>query len=163
MGKMYDTVKERLDELEYHYNVDDSVFRMGVRGENTNMNVTIITDEDKELFMVNVALPQKAVETRMVEVIKWVNHFNFWCVLGVFMVDDRDGEIVFRITETMDEGAINKSIVDACLSTAMCTADNAYPDLIKAMFHEEEQIVAPATEELPAEEIARFSHSQFNS
>lgn len=134
MGKIYDTIKETLDALEYTYHNDEDAFRMGVRGENTNMDVLLIADEQKELLMLSVGCPQKAVDRYMAELLQWMNHFNYWSVLGAFMVDDRDGEIVFRITLSLDEGAVNTSIISACLATAMATVDDSYPKIVKVLF-----------------------------
>lgn len=136
--KIYNTIKKSLDDFDFKYNVDDDgVFCMGVHGENTNMNVVVLADEVKELMMINVKYPQRAIDRRMAELLKWINHFNYWSVLGAFMVDDRDGEIIFRITLSLDDGAVNSSIISACLSTAMAVADDSYPRIIKVLFQDD--------------------------
>lgn len=44
--KIYNTIKKYLEDSDFKYNVDDDdVFRMGVHGENTNMNVVVLADD----------------------------------------------------------------------------------------------------------------------
>lgn len=135
MGKMLETVKMALADAEVHYGEEtDGLIHFGVRGDNTNLNMHIVCDEEQSLLNIRLSYPQKAPESKYARLALWMVEKNFHTALGAFSLDTTDGEIVFRITETLDENAINMSIVHACVSTAMGYCDKVYPEIIKVLF-----------------------------
>lgn len=161
MKKIFDTVKATLEGFELHFSEENDVIRTGVRGDNTNMTVQVVTDEEKELLFVNTSLPQKIGETNYAKVLRWINSTNYHLVLGFFTLDEEDGELSFRVTLTLDDGAVNDKIIAAALLTAMNTCDTKYPELMRLIFAADNESQAPVTND--ADATTAFTHTHFNS
>ncbi|MCM1501318.1 MAG: YbjN domain-containing protein [Bacteroidales bacterium] len=138
MGKIFETVKTTLEELKFHYSIkNECMFNFDVHGENANFNCSIICDDDNEILFVSITLPQKATRKSINRVCRWITDTNYNTVLGAFMMDTGDGEICYRISNTLDCGAVNSDIVKASLITALNCCDTKYPEIVKTIFLED--------------------------
>ena len=138
MAKIFDTVKATLEELELRFRIEkDCMFCFGVQGENTNLDCTILCDDDQEIMIVSVSLPQKANQKSIGRMCRWITDTNYTTVLGAFSMDTNDGEIYFRVSSTLDGGAINNKIVKVALTTALSTCDSKYPEIVKTIYMED--------------------------
>lgn len=137
MAKIFDTVKATLEEMGLHFRIEkDCMFCLGIQGENTNLDCTILCDDDQEIMIVSVSLPQKANKKCIDRMCRWITDTNYTTVLGAFSMDTNDGEICFRVSNTLDGGAINKKIIEVALTTALTTCDSKYPEIVKTIYME---------------------------
>lgn len=162
MKKIYDTVIAKLQEMELHYTEEDDVIRTGVRGNNTNIRLHVVTDEERELLFINLTCPQEFGEKHYDKLLRWINKTNYNLVLGYFTLDEEDGELAFRITLTLDNGAVNDKVVEASLLTAMTTVDNRYPALMKHIYADADTAKDTVVDDIDTAGAAS-THTHFNS
>ena len=62
-----------------------------------------------------------------------LNKLNHSLILGHYVMDPEDGEISFRVSCPVDDGAINKTIVLVAIGNSITTMDNHLPELLSAI------------------------------
>ncbi len=133
--KIYNTVEAALKNAEIHYNIeDDIIFRFGIKGEHANYDVKLICEEEMEFLMTVVTCSMCVPKDKIDRMCRWVAEKNYGLTLGEFKLDTSDGEISFRITCPLDNGAVNEDIVTVAYSNALSTFDNAYEEIIKTIY-----------------------------
>lgn len=133
--KIYKTVEAALKNAEIRYNIDDDViFRFGIKGEHANYDVRLICEEEMEFLMTVVTCSMCIPKDKIDRMCRWVAEKNYGLTLGEFKLDTSDGEISFRITCPLDKGAVNEDIVTVAYSNALSTFDNAYEEIIRAIY-----------------------------
>lgn len=132
--KIYNTVELALKNAELNYNIDDEIFRFGIRGEHTNFDVRIVCEEEMEFLMTIVTCSMCVPKNKIDRMCRWVAEKNYGLTLGEFKLDTSDGELSFRITCPLDKGAVNEDIVAVAYTNALNTFDNSYEEIIKAIY-----------------------------
>ena len=134
--KIYDTVEAALNNAELQYNIDDKIFRFGIKGEHANFDVRIVCEEEMEFLMTIVTCSMCVPKNKIDRMCRWVTEKNYGLTLGEFKLDTSDGELSFRITCPLDKGAVNEDIVTVAYTNALSTFDNSYEEIIKAIYLE---------------------------
>ncbi len=87
-----------------------------------------------EFLMTVVTCSMCVPKDKIDRMCRWVAEKNYGLTLGEFKLDTSDGEISFRITCPLDNGAVNEDIVTVAYSNALSTFDNAYEEIIKTIY-----------------------------
>jgi len=134
--KIYKTVEASLNNAELQYSTDDKIFRFGIKGEHANFDVRIACEEEMEFLMTVVTCSMCVPKNKIDRMCRWVAEKNYGLTLGEFKLDTFDGELSFRITCPLDNGAANEDIVTVAYTNALNTFDNSYEEIIKAIYLE---------------------------
>ena len=116
------TVAAALDTLELHYTRDGENFTCTLCEEDANFRICIIADEKNELLLVIGYFPVK------------ISKMNDQHMVGAYVIDSEDGELIYRIANNVDNGAINEQVVMACFIQVLNRLKNTYNDIMKAMY-----------------------------
>lgn len=127
-------VTAALDRLELNYNHEGEVFTLIMDCEDADFKIRIIADEQNEFLLTIGYFPVKISKIYFDKMYKVINELNCSLMVGAFVLDSEDGELVFRIGNNVDEGAINEQVVTACFFQVVNRLKNTYNDIMKAMF-----------------------------
>ncbi len=97
----YNVVKTFLDQHDFKYKVDENegTVLMGINIPGKIRNVKVHIDfAYEDCYIVVCSLPNNAPEQRYSEILRFINHINFGAKFGNFELDERDGEIRYRMT-----------------------------------------------------------------
>lgn len=97
----YNAVKAFLDQQEFKYRADEEegVISMGINIPGKVRNVKVHIDFSYEdCYIVVCFLPNNAPEQNYSEILRFINYINFRAKFGNFELDERDGEIRYRMT-----------------------------------------------------------------
>lgn len=136
MGLIAMTIKDSLDSSDYHYDFEDERFEMGFTLDNDRVRVRIFYNEEKEWFSI-VVYPSHAIPVGKVDkILPTLNNINKKLLFGSFFVDPEDGELAFRMANSVDNRSVNDTMVTVLLSTALNTVDENINDIMKALYGE---------------------------
>lgn len=97
----YNAVKAFLDQHDFKYRGDEEegTIRMGINipGKVRNVNVHIDFSYE-DCYIVICFLPNSAPEQSYSEILRFINYINFGARFGNFELDERNGEIRYRMT-----------------------------------------------------------------
>lgn len=127
-------VTAALDKLELNYSHDGEVFSLTMSGDEADFRILIIADEKNELLLTIGYFPVKISKLNLDKMYKVINDLNDQHMIGSFSIDSNDGELIYRIANNVDGGAINEGIVHACFFQVWNRLRNTYNDIMKAMF-----------------------------
>lgn len=65
---------------------------------------------------------------------KVINDMNDQHMVGAYVIDSEDGELIYRIANNVDDGAINEQVVMSCVIQVLNRLKYTYNDIMKAMF-----------------------------
>lgn len=91
---LYQTLKQ--DGWDFEYDDKNELFRMEIRGINSDFISFIIVDEEQESLLCNTHIKQKIPFAKRLEVCNFMNRVNYELAIGNFEMDMDDGEIRFR-------------------------------------------------------------------
>ncbi len=97
----YNAVKAFLDQHEFKYRADEEegTIRLGINIPGKIRNVKVHIDFSYEdCYIVVCFLPNNAPEQNYSEILRFINYINFGAKFGSFELDERDGEIRYRMT-----------------------------------------------------------------
>lgn len=133
--KIFKTVESTLKAAEINYHVDDDiVFRFRIKGDHANFDVRMICEEDMEILMAIVTCGLCVPKDKIDRMCRWVTEKNYTLTLGEFKMDTSDGELSFRLGCPLDGGTVNEEIAGVVLSVTINSFDNAYEEIVKAMY-----------------------------
>lgn len=128
------TVAAALDELELNYLHDGEIFTLTMCEDMANFKVRIVADEKNELLLTIGYFPVKISKMNLDKMYKVINDMNDQHMIGAFVIDSEDGELIYRIANNVDDGAINERVVMACFIQVINRLRNTYEDIMKAMY-----------------------------
>lgn len=127
-------VTSALDELELNYHHDGEIFTFTIGDDEADFRIRIIADEKNELLLTIGYFPVKISRANLDKMYKVINDLNDQHMIGAYVIDPEDGELIYRIANNVDGGAINEHIVQACFFQVINRLKNTYEDIMKAMY-----------------------------
>ena len=128
------TVAAALDNLELNYTRDGERFTFTMCEEDANFRIGIIADEKCELLLTIGYFPVKISKMNLDKMYKVINDMNDQHMVGAYVIDSEDGELIYRIANNVDDGAINEQVVMSCVIQVLNRLKYTYNDIMKAMF-----------------------------
>ena len=135
MKKIYDAVLHALEKMDIHFDYDqeNEVFDYRLSTELTTYRQRLVPLEEQELLLAITIFPIMVPEDKRFLMTSLLNKLNHSLILGHYVMDPEDGEISFRVSCPVDDGAINKTIVLVAISNSISTIDKHLPELLAAM------------------------------
>lgn len=127
-------VTSALDMLELNYNQDEELFTLVMSEDDADFKIRILADEKNELLLTIGYFPVKISKSNLDKMYKVINDMNNENLLGAFVIDSCDGELSYRVTNNVDDGAVNERVVIACFFQVVNRLKNTYDDIMKAMY-----------------------------
>ena len=120
-----------LDEDDWNYKVDTQreVIKTGLSISGKMHHVDIIIDLRDNMYMVFFTCPLSANEPERAEMRDLLNRINYKLMFGSFDMDDRDGEIKFRMSVDCDGQLPSQDIIRNSFYRPAATIDK-YGDAI---------------------------------
>lgn len=128
------TVDASLKEMGLRYKSNNKFFHVIIENDDAEFHFRIIGDEKKELLVTIGYFPVKVSRSNLDRMYKFVNDRNYKTTVGAFLIDSDDGELIFRIANNVDGGAINEQIVRMCFLQVVNTLISSYDDIMEEMF-----------------------------
>jgi len=128
------TVTSALDMLELNYNQDEELFTLVMSEDDADFKIRILADEKNELLITIGYFPVKISKMNLDKMYKVINDLNDQHMVGAYVIDSEDGELIYRIANNVDNGAINEQVVMACFIQVLNRLKNTYNDIMKAMY-----------------------------
>lgn len=101
MSEVISLVRSFFEERKWKYTYDESTRQLSagfnISGKIRNVKMVIDLGYD-DCFIVLCPVPINATEEAYPEILRLLNHINFNSKFGTFELDERDGEIRYRIT-----------------------------------------------------------------
>lgn len=135
MSKIYETVIQTLDELEMHYQRDDEhcITDMTIQCETAAFHLRMVAMEEQELLYCFASFPLNIPESKRPAMCELINAINYDNIIGMLTMDPEDGQLVCRMVSSLDEGAINPTIVKVTLNTSLRILEDNYPAILKVL------------------------------
>ncbi len=127
-------VTAALDELELNYSHEDEIFTLVMSSDEADFKIRIVADEKRELLLTIGYFPVKISKTNLDKMYKVINDLNDQHMIGAYTIDSNDGELIFRMANNVDGGAINERVVLACFFQVYNRIRSNYEDIMKAMY-----------------------------
>ena len=127
-------VTEALDMLELNYSHEDEMFTLVMSNDDADFKIRILADEKNELLLTIGYFPVKISKTNLDKKYKVINDLNDQHMVGGFVIDSNDGELIYRLANNVDGGAINERVVLACFFQVFNRLKGTYDDIMKAMY-----------------------------
>lgn len=95
---LFQILYQTLSENGWEFDFDDKneIFRLEIRGVNSDFHCFIIVDEEQESLLCNTHINQKIPFPKRLEICNYINRVNYELANGNFEMDMDDGEIRFR-------------------------------------------------------------------
>lgn len=113
---------------------DDRIFRLRMGTDNIFYDVCIVCDEEKELLLTIVTASLRVPDEKLDKMCRWLVEKNYGLTLGEFKLDVNDGELSFRTSCPLDDGAVNERIVQIAVWNSVGTFDRNYEEIAKILF-----------------------------
>ena len=135
MSKIYDTIIQTLDELERHYQRDDEhcMADMTIQCECAAFHLRMVAMEEQELLYCFASFPLNIPEGKRPAMCELINAINYDNIIGMLTMDPEDGQLVCRMVSSLDEGAVNSTIVAVALQNAIRILDENHPAILKVL------------------------------
>ena len=135
MSKIYDTIIQTLDELEMHYQRDDEhcIADMNIQCDCAAFHLRMAAMEEQEILYCFASFPLNVPESKRPAMCELINAINNENVVGMLTMDPEDGQLVCRMVSSLDEGAVNSTIVKVALQNALRILEENYPAILKIL------------------------------
>jgi hypothetical protein len=135
MKKISDAVRSALDamEIRYHYDQENEVVDYKITTDNTSYRQRLVPLEDDELLVAITNFPIMVPEDKRYIFANIINKINYTLLLGYFVMDAEDGELTFRVSCPLDDGAINETIVKVVISNSIHTIEQYFQEFLAAL------------------------------
>ena len=135
MSKIYDTIIQTMDEMELHYQRDDEhgIVDLYLQGEIASYHIRMAAMEDQELLYCFAAFPLNVPEDKRPAMYELINAINYENVVGMLTIDPEDGQLICRMTCSVDEGVINTTIIKVAFNTVFRTLNDNYNAILKIL------------------------------
>lgn len=135
MSKIYDTIIQTLDELEMHYQRDDEhcITDMTIQCKCAAFQLRMVAMEEQELLYCFASFPLNIPESKRPAICELINAINYDNIIGMLTMDPEDGQLVCRMVSSLDEGAVNSTIVVVALQNVLRILEDNYPAILKVL------------------------------
>lgn len=144
---LYDALKQ--DGWEFNYDDKNELFRLEIRGINSDFICFIIVDEEQESLLCNTHIKQKIPFAKRLEICNFMNRVNYELAIGNFEMDMDDGEIRFRTYLDLANSEPSREQLLNLIWNGAQTFDTYYPGIQKIVQDEylAEEAVAICSQE----------------
>ena len=135
MSKIYDTITQTLDELEVHYQSDEEhcIADMTIQCDCAAFHVRMAAMEEQEILYCFTAFPLNIPESKRPAMCELINAINYENVIGMLTIDPEDGQLVCRMASSLDEGAVNPTIIKVAMHNAIRILEDNYQSILKVL------------------------------
>ena len=135
MSKIYDTIIQTLDELEMHYQSDEEhcIADMTIQCNCAAFHLRVAAMEEQEVLYCFASFPLNIPESKRPAMCELINAINYDNVVGMLTMDSEDGQLVCRMVSSLDEGAVNPSIVKVALYNSIRILEDNYQAILKVL------------------------------
>ena len=135
MSKIYDTIIQTLDELEMHYQRDDEhcMVDMNIQCDCAAFHLRMAAMEEQEVLYCFASFPLNVPESKRSAMCELINAINYDNLIGMLTMDPEDGQLVCRMISSLDEGAVNPTIIKVSLNTSIRILEDNYPAILKVL------------------------------
>lgn len=132
MKKIHNAVQNALEaiELRYDYDQKNEVFNFRLTTEKTSYNQRLVPLEDDELLVVITTFPILVPEEKRFMFANLINKINHSLLLSYFVMDPEDGELSFRVSCPLDDGAVNETIVKVVIGNSFQTMEKYFEEFL---------------------------------
>lgn len=120
--------------MDLKYSHEDNIFTLIICSDEADFKIRIIAEENQELLLTIGYFPVKISKTNLDKMYKVINDLNDEHMIGAYVIDSDDGELVYRLANNVDDGAINKRVVLACFLQVYNRIKSTYAYIMKAMY-----------------------------
>jgi len=135
MSKIYDTIIQAMDELEMHYQRDDEhrMVDLSIQGDVAAFPIRLAAMEEQEILYCFAVFPLTVPANKRQAICELINAINYDGILGTLTMDPEDGQLVCRMVSSLDEGAVNPTIVKVALNTSLRMLEDNYQAILKIL------------------------------
>ena len=135
MSKIYDTIVQTMDELEMHYQLDDEhkIVDLNIQCDAGSYRIRFAAMEEQEVLYCFAIFPLNVPEPKRPAMCELINAINYDGLLGTLTMDPEDGQILCRMNTSVDEGAVNPTIVKVALNTSFRVLEDNYQAILKIL------------------------------
>lgn len=123
--EVFDTFCAMMDLRKFSYDSDREKLEIdfSMQGEDLLMPMKFRVLPDRYVALLISPLPFRAPEDKRLEMAVAISEINYRLINGSFDLDIRDGEILFRISNSYLESKLSTELFDALLITVTQTVD----------------------------------------
>lgn len=135
MSKIFETIIQTLDELEMHYQRDDehSIADLNIQCDCAAFRLRMAALEEQEVLYCFASFPLNVPANKRSAMCELINAINYDNILGMLTMDPEDGQLVCRTISSLDEGAVNPTIIKVALNTSIRTLEENYSAILKVL------------------------------
>ncbi|MEA4901088.1 YbjN domain-containing protein [Desulfitobacterium sp.] len=116
---------------EFVYDDKNEIFRLEIRGVNSDYHCFIIVDEEQESLLCNTHINEKVPFPKRLEICNFINRVNYELANGNFEMDMDDGEIRFRTFLDLENTEPSQEQLMNLIWNGSQSFDTYYPGIIK--------------------------------
>lgn len=124
---LYETLTE--NGWEFDFDKKNEIFRLEIRGVNSDFHCFIIIDEEQESLLCNTHIKQKTPFLKRIEICNFINRVNYELANGNFEMDMDDGEIRFRTFLDLENAEPSQDQLMNLLWNGSQSFDTYYPGI----------------------------------
>jgi hypothetical protein len=147
-GPLMTTVRSVLDRYEYRYRaLDARTLSLSITSDHGISWLLFTVVDETHFFRVHGSYGSYVPDDRRVATAEAVSRINCRLGLGNFELDFDDGELRFRSSLDVEDGALSETMVDKMMSYTLYTMDRFHTALMSVAFGSVEPAVAVAAVE----------------
>lgn len=136
-GGPFKTVCDHFEEHMKSVNIDweKKTLRFQVYGDHANMDVRIRVCEEDHVLQFFITLPFRVANEKMRPIVAdFVARANWGLVVGSLEFDMRDGELVYHMTQLLENHTIGDQLIGRLFRTGMSTFDRYIPGIFQIIY-----------------------------
>ncbi|NJL72654.1 MAG: YbjN domain-containing protein [Candidatus Competibacteraceae bacterium] len=136
MSTPFEVLKRHLDSHEWNYEAheDRKVCETGFTGENVQVRIFLVIDEDDDLMQCFAILPFRVAEAQRARICELICRMNFGLKVGKFELDLSDGEVRHHASSGFLAGVLPDEVISLVLAAVLLTTDRFYPAFMQVLF-----------------------------
>ena len=111
-----------------------NIIRMQFAGENANWTCYAQVKEEQERLMFYSTLPTKAPEEKRFAIAEYITRANYGLLIGNFEMDFADGEIRFKTSVDMEDGALTHKFIQNLVYMNVLMMDKYLPGVMSVIY-----------------------------
>lgn len=128
------TVESLFDKMKCPYEKRGRLFELKAKEEQATFRYEIVADDEHANLVVIGHFPVPVPKTSRERMYKYISEQNNDNLVGVFVIDSDDGELTFRITNSVYGCTFDEEHVKYCIGLVSYTLSYKYEDIMKEMF-----------------------------
>lgn len=140
VNAILETVSRFLEEkdLQFAANADGETLLLPCSGEHLQWNTTVnVSDQGNCLSFIS-RLPSKIPQVRRSAAAEMIARINFGRRLGAFHLDMSDGEVLYCVSQVLDEEMISNEVLEMLLGVSYISMDTSGTEIMRMVFNKSE-------------------------